>query len=285
MVERSLHKAMDVGPNPTPGTFMDKRPIGVLDSGVGGLTVWHEIQKLLPQESTLYIGDSKHAPYGDRTPDEIFQLARRLIRYLLKKDAKLIIIACNVITTTSLDRVRSEFKGVPLIGTVPVVKKAAEKTRKKKIGILSTNGTARSLYQKHLIEQFARGVEVVNVGNNTLVPLIEQGELEGLQLKGILKRSLAPFLEKNVDVVALGCTHFPFLRKSIQEILGKDILLLDSGAAIARQVERILVKNKMKTNGKYPVHSVFTTGEKEIVESIMQKAKLPIAQVAKVALG
>ena len=264
---------------------MDKRPIGVLDSGVGGLTVWYEIQKLLPQESILYIGDSKNAPYGDRTPDEIFHLAKKLIRYLLKNDAKLIVIACNVITTTSLTQLRNEFKGIPIIGTVPVVKKAAEKTKKKKIGILSTNGTARSLYQKHLIEQFADGLEVVNVGNNTLVPLIEKGELKSVRLQGILKRSLMPFLEKKVDVVALGCTHFPFLAKAIQEILGKEILLLDSGSAIAHQVERILQRNNMQGARENPISRVLTTGNNELVQHIAQEARLPIAQVEKIALG
>src|SRR5579872_6627153 len=117
---------------------MDTRPIGILDSGVGGLTVWTEILKQHPNESTLYIGDSKNAPYGDRSPEEIFQLAQQLIQFLLKKDVKLIVVACNVITTTSLDRLRNEFKGVAIVGTVPVVKKAAEVTKKRKIGILST---------------------------------------------------------------------------------------------------------------------------------------------------
>lgn len=263
---------------------MDRRPIGVLDSGVGGLTVWAEIVKLLPQESTIYIGDSKNAPYGDKNPDEIFLLARRLIRYLLKRDVKLVVIACNVITTNSLDRLRSEFKGIPLIGTVPVVKKAAEKTKKKKIGILSTNGTARSLYQKHLIEQFANGLEVVNLGNNLLVPLIEKGILEGKLVQSILKKSLQPFIEKKVDIVALGCTHFPFLRNQMQEILGREILLLDSGSAVARQVERILEKNKMENVRKTTSHTIFTTGDIAVMRNIMEKTKLPISLVTKASL-
>ena len=167
---------------------------------------------------------------------------------------------------------------------MPVVKKAAEKTKKKKIGILSTNGTARSLYQKHLIEQFANGLEVVNLGNNLLVPLIEGGVLEGERLRSILRKSLQPFIEKKVDVVALGCTHFPFLRNQMQEILGREILLLDSGSAVARQVERILEKNKMENARKTASHTIFTTGDIAVMRNIMEKTKLPISLVTKASL-
>lgn len=248
---------------------MDTRPIGILDSGVGGLTVWKEIISLLPNESTVYIGDSKHAPYGDRTPEEIYQLASKLIRFLQKKHVKLIVIACNVITTTCIDRLRSEFKDIPLIGTVPVVKKAAQVTKKKRIGILSTNGTASSHYQKHLIDQFASNVFVINRGTNKLVPLVEKGEFTGEKVQAALKRDLEPFMKEHVDVIALGCTHFPFLRSQMQDILGKRVLLLDSGGAVARQVERILTKNKHLTSKKKAVHQTFTTGKKEILEAIL----------------
>lgn len=249
---------------------MDTRPIGILDSGVGGLTVWKEIITLLPNESTVYIGDSKHAPYGDRTPEEIYQLASKLIRLLQKKHVKLIVIACNVITTTCIDRLRSEFKDIPLVGTVPVVKKAAQMTRKKRIGILSTNGTANSYYQKHLIDQFAANVFVVNRGTKRLVPLVEEGQFVGEKVTAALKKDLEPFIQEKVDVIALGCTHFPFLRRQMQDILGKRVLLLDSGGAVARQVERILTKNKHLTSKKKAAHQVFTTGKKEILEAILQ---------------
>lgn len=254
---------------------MDTRPIGILDSGVGGLTVWQEIRKLLPQESTIYIGDSKNAPYGDKTTDEIFQKATRLIKFLLKKDTKLIVIACNVITTTSLDRLRSEFKGVPLVGTVPVVKKAAEMTKVGRIGILSTNGTAKSLYQKHLIEQFASGKNTLNLGTNLLVPLVEKGKWETEEAKKILKKVLEPFKKSQVDVIALGCTHFPFMISEMQKIVGQKVQLLDSGSAIARQVQRILENNNSFTRKKKTSHTVLTTGEKKKLENILEMLSLP----------
>lgn len=263
---------------------MDNRPIGILDSGVGGLTVWKEIVTLLPHESTLYIGDSKNAPYGDRTPDDIYFHAKRLIQFLLKKKVKLIVIACNVITTTCIERLRNDFKDVPIVGTVPVVKNAAEVTKKKKIGILSTNGTAKSLYQKHLIEQFASGVDVLNLGTNKLVPLIEKGEIAGEKVEKILQNVLAPFKKAKVDVIALGCTHFPFLRSGIQKSMGNNVLLLDSGPAIARQVKRILGNNEAFTRPSRIQHKVHTTGDKEMLAMIFDTANLPPASVTSVVL-
>jgi len=263
---------------------MDKRPIGILDSGVGGLTVWKEIVALLPNESTLYLGDSKNAPYGDRTPKDIYLHAKRLIQFLLTKKVKIIVVACNVVTTTCIDRLRNEFKDVPIVGTVPVVKNAAELTKKKKIGILSTNGTAKSLYQKHLIEQFAFGVQSINRGTNKLVPLIEKGIFSGPEILGALQKDLQPFLDEKVDVVALGCTHFPFLRKEMQNILGKKILLLDSGPAIARHVKRILANNQAFTDPKLVKHTIHTTGDIEIVTALFRQTNLPEASFAYISL-
>jgi glutamate racemase len=189
-----------------------------------------------------------------------------------------------VITTTSLERLRNEFKGIPLVGTAPVVKKAARWTKNGKIGILSTNGTAKSLYQKHLIEQFTTGLEVVNLGTNALVPLVEQGILEGRVVEKTLEQVVRPFTKMGVDVVALGCTHFPFLKKEIQRALEKKTTLLDSGSAVARQVERILEKNKITAKKAQATHIVFTTGNTDMWANIMKLAKLPQATLAQIIL-
>ncbi|HYK08707.1 MAG TPA: glutamate racemase [Candidatus Eisenbacteria bacterium] len=263
---------------------MDKRPIGVMDSGVGGLTVWKEIVTLLPHESTVYIGDSKNAPYGDRDPEDIYLHAKRLIQFLLTKKVKLIVVACNVITTTCIDRLRNDFKDVPIVGTVPVVKKAAELTKKRKIGILSTNGTAKSYYQKHLIEQFASTVDVVNLGTNKLVPLVEKGEVRGEKVQKMLRDILLPFQKAKVDIIALGCTHFPFLRDEMENILTKKIMLLDSGSAVARQVKRILANNQAFTDPKLVKHTMHTTGDTQLLTSIFREAKLPPASLTYISL-
>lgn len=242
---------------------MNNAPIGILDSGVGGLTVWREIVKKLPFESTFYIGDSANSLYGSKSRDQIFELASKMINFLVQKDVKLIVIACNTITVTCLDQLRLEFPHMPLIGTVPVVKTASEKTKNGKIGILSTTATAQSQYQKDLMKRFASGCEVLNIGTDELVPIIEQrAKIKNQKVRNVLERVLEPFMKAEIDVLALGCTHFPFLRPYMQEILGKGVLILDSGAAIARQVERVLENSHALHYQTTPEHAFFTSGDK-----------------------
>ncbi len=244
------------------------RPIGILDSGVGGLTIWKEIIKKLPNESTIYIGDSKNIPYGTKTPKGIHKLARKLVQVLVKKNVKLIVIACNTITVTSLDKLRREFPQIPIVGTVPVVKTAAEKTKKGRIGILSTVRTAKSQYQKDLIKKFAKDFKVLNIGTDKLVPLIEKGE----DVDSVLNEILEPFSE--VDVLALGCTHFPLIKDKIKKILGPKVLVLDSSAAIARQVKRVLMHNQILSNNKKAKHYFYTTGDKTIYNKKAKRVSL-----------
>ena len=238
---------------------MDDRPIGVLDSGVGGLTIWKEILLQHPLESTVYIGDSKNAPYGKRTPEDIRSLASQMITFLLKKDAKLIVVACNTITVNGIDIIRSQFPNTPIVGTVPVVKMAAQVSKNKKIGVLVTGATANSQYNQLLIEKFAPDCEVVTIGTNALVPLIEAHKNKDLPT--VIARELLPFIKKGVDTVVLGSTHFPILRQPIQDFLGERVHVLDSAGAVARQVGRILENNKIKTSPKKPTHAIFTTGK------------------------
>ncbi len=250
---------------------MDTRPIGVLDSGVGGLTVWKEIVTLLPHESTIYIGDSKNAPYGNKSSDEIFRLATQLFDFLQKRNVKLIVVACNTITVNGIEKLRAAYANIPIVGAVPVVKRAVAVTKKKRIGVFSTTSTAKSDYQKKLISLFANNVTVINKGTDELVPLIEKAIINGEKIDSILAEQLKPFQEAQIDVLALGCTHFPFVKKSIQKILGKRILLFDSGPAIARQVKRILENNNAVGKTKTSVHQLYTTGDKDMFEKIIVK--------------
>jgi glutamate racemase len=249
---------------------MKNNPIGILDSGVGGLTVLQSIVQELPHESFVYIGDSRNTPYGSKSEEEIYDLSRHLVDFLLKKEVKLIVVACNTITVSCLDRLRSEYPDVAMVGTVPVIKTAAEVSKNKRIGILSTTRTAQSVYQKHLIEEFSNGCIVVNEGTDALVPLIEQGRLSDSHLATVLKQVLAPFQKENIDALALGCTHFPFLKKQIQQMLGPDVQLLDSGGAIARQVKRVLEHNHLLSLQKDGDVKIFTTGNMRIVESLAE---------------
>ena len=251
---------------------MNTNPIGILDSGIGGLTVLKSIVKELPHESIIYIGDSKNTPYGTKTQDEIYHLSKQLIKFLLKKQVKLIVIACNTITVSCLDRLRSDYPYMPIVGTVPVIKTAAAVSQKKRIGILSTTRTAQSEYQKHLIEEFASDCQVFNHGTDDLVPLIEEGKVRTEEMTAAVEKALTVFSKEDIDTLVLGCTHFPFLEEQMKHILGKDIQLLDSGDAIARQVRRVLEHNdSLMTEGEGNV-IVCTTGNMKIAENLGRMA-------------
>lgn len=218
--------------------------IGILDSGVGGLSIWKEISKELPQVSTVYIADSLNCPYGSKTRGEIYQLTKKLISFLLKKNVDIIVLACNTITVSCIDDLRKEYPNIPIVGTVPVIKTAIKLSKNKKIGILSTEITAKSEYQKQLIAKFSGGAGVINIGTNLLVPMIENGDLDE-HLDKVLKEVLEPFKEADIDVLVLGCSHFPLIKDRIQRVL-PGVLIIDSAEAIARQVKRILPSQTSK---------------------------------------
>jgi glutamate racemase len=256
---------------------MNDKPIGILDSGIGGMTVAKEVITLLPNESLIYIGDSRNTPYGALSAEVIHTYARKMVMSLLQKDVKLIVIACNTITVHCIDDLRREFPQVPIIGTVPVVKSAAERSKSKRIGILSTSQTARSAYQKDLIDTYADGCTVFTHGTDDLVPLIENMVLDGEEMEKVLTHVLEKFKKERVDTLALGCTHFPLVRSSMQRILGKDILLLDSGEAIARHVKRILSKNNNLSTTNKGTYTFYTTGIVQTMQFIGESLELQIA--------
>lgn len=248
---------------------MNNNPIGILDSGLGGLTVWKEVVKLLPHESIMYIGDSLNTPYGAKSEEDIYRLSKKIVDFLLSKHVKLIVIACNTITVSCLDKLRDDYPDIPIVGTVPVVKTAVERTKNNRIGILSTTRTATSTYQRNLINEFAGGCDVFVHGTDELVPMIEKGEVEGERINLVLKKVLTQFQKEQVGTIALGCTHFPFLKQQMQEILGPEVTILDSGAAIARQVKRVLENNNALTEQKHPTYEFYTTGNPAIAKKLL----------------
>jgi glutamate racemase len=250
---------------------MNNNPIGILDSGVGGLSVWKAIVQEMPEESTVYIADSKNAPYGFRPPEEIYPLAKRLIEFLITKQAKIIVVACNTITVNCLDLLRNDFPDIPLIGTVPVVKTASIVTKNNIIGILSTTRTSQSDYQKDLIRKFAKDCNVINVGTNELVPLIEKGITDGEPIREVLTRVLKPFQEHGIDTLALGCTHYLFVSRAIKNMLGSEIQILEPSGAIARNAKRILEEYNNRTSVTESNHIFYTTGEGNEFEEVVKK--------------
>ena len=258
---------------------MNSAPIGVFDSGVGGLTILREIQRQWPAESIVYIGDTANCPYGGRSADEIHQLARQMMVRLRQHGAKLVVVACNTISVNCIDLLRDEFPETPIVGTAPAVKTASAVSKSRRIGVLSTVATANSPYQAMLVDQFAADCQVTNVGTNELVPRIERGAWS-TELPEVLPKLLAPFQEAEVDALVLGCTHYPLLRNEISRILGPGVAVLDSGEAIARQVGRVLESNGLlNISGEPPTYRYLTTADSPALTNVLERLgiELPIA--------
>lgn len=244
------------------------RAIGILDSGWGGLSIWQSIIEALPHESTCYIGDHRFIPYGNKPPAVIQSRVFELLKFFVSKRVKLAIIACNTATVAGIEAYRTHFPTLPIIGVVPVVKTAAEVTKARKFLVLSTPYTAASHYQKNLIQEFASDCQVYNIGSSRLVQLIERGKIQGKAITKELTKTLHPYVAKRIDVIALGCTHYPFVRQAIRAIVGKNVQILDSGGAVARQTQRVLFANHALSTDSKPTYTFFTTGETNKTQNV-----------------
>jgi len=233
---------------------MDNRPIGIFDSGIGGLTVLQEIISLLPSESTIYVADQAYFPYGEKTNKEIQKRTEKICQFLIKNKVKLIVVACNTATVAAIDFLRKKFS-LPFVGLEPAIKPAAKMTKTGIIGVLVTRRTAKSRRQRKLIEGFAQGKKVVTVDGSELTPLIEAGQ----EVRLVLEKLLLPLKKLRVDVLVLGSTHYPFLKKQIQAIMGPRVKIIDSGKAVAKQVKRVLKENNLLSSQGKGKRLFFTT--------------------------
>jgi len=226
----------------------NKSPIGIFDSGVGGLSVLRAIRAQMPEESVLYLGDQGHIPYGPRPMDQIRAFSEAITYFLLERDAKIIVVACNTASAAALKYLRERFPSVQFVGMEPAVKPAAETTKTGKVGVLATPATFQGALYASVVERFANGVELFQNTCNGLVQQIEQGNLNGDETHKILEGALRPMLEKNIDTVVLGCTHYPFVIPIIQKIVGEKVRVIDPAPAVARRVERLLEAAGMKND-------------------------------------
>ncbi len=223
-------------------------PIGIFDSGIGGLSVALEVLKHLPHERIVYYADTANVPYGGKADDEIRELTARAIDWLYRQGCKVAIVACNTASAFSLDYLRKYYgEQFPIIGLVPAVKPAVIQSKTKVIGVLATPATFRGKLIQDVIQYFAvpAGVEVQPIVSLELVPLIEQGKSLSPECLAVLQQSLQPLLDKGADHLVLGCTHYPFLRPTIAQLYGERLTLVDSGQAVARQCGRILAKYQL----------------------------------------
>jgi glutamate racemase len=215
-------------------------PIGVFDSGVGGLTILSALREELPAENYVYFGDTANCPYGIRSDDEIVELSIQACRFLIGQGVKLIVVACNTASQAALNGLRATFPFIRFVGVVPAVKPAARATKKGRIGIAATNQAAKAIYLQQLIDEFAGGIQAFAVGCPELVTLVEQGEMDGLAVEEAVKQALYPILKEDVDVIVLGCTHFPALRPVIERVTYHKIHIIDSSNAVARRTHYVL---------------------------------------------
>lgn len=224
-------------------------PIGVFDSGVGGISVLKHIHALLPHEELLYVADSKYAPYGNKTPAEIQLRCFEIADFLIEKNAKAIVVACNTATAAAIDSMRAKY-ALPIIGMEPAVKPAAEASISGIIGVLATTGTLKSAQFAGLLESYGRNVKVVTQACVGLVECIERGELNNEHTFYLLKQYCQPLLNEGADTIVLGCTHYPFVRPLIKKIVGENVTLIDTGTAVAKYLEKRLSALDMLADNK-----------------------------------
>jgi glutamate racemase len=223
---------------------VDANPIGVLDSGVGGLSILREIRHQLPNEDILYFADQGHVPYGPRSLEEIRRFVRAITRFLLEHGAKAIVVACNAASAAGLYHLREVFPDVPFVGMEPAVKPAAAHTNSGIIGVITTKATYQGELFASVVDRFADGVEVVTQVCPNFVTLVEAGELDTAAVYQQGEQYLRPLIDAGIDQLVLGCTHFPFLTPVLQKLVGPDVEIVDPGPAVVRQVGRVIARQR-----------------------------------------
>lgn len=246
-----------------------EKAIGIFDSGIGGTSIFKEIHQLLPLEKTIYLADSKNAPYGRKSKQQIIDLSFKNTDLLLEMGCKLIVVACNTATTNAIKELRSHYD-VPFIGIEPAIKPAALGTSKKSIGILATKGTLSSELFSKTSSQYTKDIESIEVVGKGLVEAIEAGKLEEKSTKELLEKVLEPILKKDIDYLVLGCTHYPYLIPLLREILPSHVRIIDSGEAVARQTQSVLEKEGLLSSTPQDSPIFYTNKNPRILERFVR---------------
>ena len=227
----------------------NSNPIGFFDSGVGGTSIWKEVVQLLPFEDSIYLSDSKNAPYGEKPIQDIIDLSKKNTEKLIAMGCKIVVVACNTATTNAIQILRDTYP-IPIIGIEPAIKPAALKSKTKSIGILATKGTLSSKLFHKTTELYSENISITEVVGNGLVALIEEGKQHSEEIKSSLKNLLQPMLAAKIDYLVLGCSHYPYLLPVLQELLPDQITIIDSGEAVARQTKKVLEDQNLRTSNK-----------------------------------
>ncbi|WP_394420595.1 glutamate racemase [Tenacibaculum mesophilum] len=253
--------------------MITQQPIGIFDSGIGGTSIWKEIHQLLPKENTIYLSDSKNAPYGQKSTQEIVNLSIKNTEFLIDKGAKIIVVACNTATTNAIEYLRANYK-IPFIGIEPAIKPASLQTQTGTIGILATKGTLNSALFEKTTSSLNDQINIIEQIGEGLVELIENGNIYSNKMTLLLKKYLTPMLDKKCDYIVLGCTHYPYLLPQIQKITGKNVKIIDSGEAVARQVKNVLLQQNLLNNSNEVTENTFYINkEADVLKSMLKDYK------------
>ncbi|MDH5408765.1 MAG: glutamate racemase [Gammaproteobacteria bacterium] len=262
---------------------MKKSPIGVFDSGVGGLSVLQEIQRTLPNEDVIYIADSAYAPYGNKDIDFVLQRCHNLTAFLIAQGAKAIVVACNTATAAAIQQLRDDFS-VPVIGMEPGVKPAIAATQTKTVGVLATENTLLSQQFGNLLHRYAKDVKVISQPCPGLVEQIEAGLFDNERTNALIRQYVQPLLDANADTIVLGCTHYPLIKKQIAAIAGNTVSLIETGSAVALQLQRQLQQQDLLSESdNNGLKQFYTSGDTDqigrviatIIDSTIKAANLP----------
>ncbi|MBF0331804.1 MAG: glutamate racemase [Candidatus Omnitrophica bacterium] len=240
------------------------RPIGIFDSGIGGLTVAQEVTRLLPDEQIIYFGDTARVPYGTKSKESVIRFSRDNVHVLLKYNVKVVVIACNTSTSWALNILRKEFK-IPIIGVIePGARRAIEVSKKKRIGVIATPSTIKSDKYAQTILKMAPGMKVVSRACPLFVPLVEEGWLDHQVTESVAREYLTPLKAEDIDTLILGCTHYPLLKTVLQKVMGKGVMLVDSGTETARSVRKLLEDHALlRSSTRPPRHEFLVSDEPE----------------------
>ncbi|MGH2366078.1 MAG: glutamate racemase [Chloroflexota bacterium] len=250
---------------------LDVRPIGVFDSGVGGLTVLHEIQRQLPDESTIYLGDYARCPYGPRPPRQVRQFAFEVLRFFIERNVKLVVIACNTSTAAALDDLRRAFT-LPIVGVIrPGAEAGTLASRNRRIGVMATAGTVKSRgYFRH-IKDLNPAAQVWEQACPTLVELVEAGRAGAPEARLAVAGYLRPLLDHGIDTLILGCTHYPLLRECIEELAGSAVMVVDSAITTAAATRLIVEVNRLENGGQPATHELCSTSPTDTFRAIAER--------------
>jgi glutamate racemase len=245
-------------------------PIGIFDSGVGGITIYKEINKLMPNESIIYLSDNLNSPYGNKSKEEIKNFSIKNTNWLIEKGCKIIVVACNTATTNSIDYLRNTYK-IPFVGVEPAIKPAANNTKTGVIGVLATKGTLTSNLFNITSNDYCSEIKIIESDGKGLVELIENGIFSGEKLEKMLKLFIDPMISANIDYLVLGCTHYQLISKSLKKILPRNVKILDSGIAVAKQTKFLINKNKLVNQNNKSESIFYCNSKTSALEKVLQK--------------